>query len=65
MARSTKTNAELPKSWFAPPGGFYRGVAPGGETVERTGLPPDLPVTPEGVRRLEEEHARRAAERAG
>ncbi|NHT19676.1 hypothetical protein [Cellulomonas sp. IC4_254] len=64
MADSTRRRAAPVRRWFAPDGGFYRGVGPNGEASPRIGLPPKTPATEAGIRRQEREarRARRLAE---
>lgn len=61
--------APLPLDWVPPRAGYYRGLGPNGEAVKRTGPPPPMPPTEEGIRRLErlehEARDRAAAETRG
>lgn len=60
MADSNRRRPPLVRRWFAPDGGFYRGVGPNGEVGPRTGLPPKTPATEAGIRRQEREARERA-----
>ncbi|GIG37557.1 hypothetical protein [Cellulomonas pakistanensis] len=53
MRLRKRRRAALPLDWVPPREGYYRGLGPNGEAVKRTGPPPPMPPTEEGIRRLE------------